>query len=344
MTLWDVAVLGAGPAGAIAATLLARRGAKVILLNKPKPSAQRIGETLPAFAADLLQRYDLPGPLSKPGHKTIGGVVSLWGGMQTGEDALARPGGPDWRLDRERFDEDLRAGARQAGAQFRETKVLHVQHGQKGWHLDVDQGQPLSAKWVIDATGRRGLVSRTHGGQVERQASQVAVWALRAPNAQAENLTSKTLIESQKLGWWYGAVLPCGSCLVAFHTTTDFSLAIRRQPLLWRQLLQESHLLSARFGEHGFDVQSLKFTDASGLFCPAPAGAHWVACGDAAMAFDPLSSQGLLNAIRTGIAAADVASGKTDAISYTREMHQVWAAYKHRHEVFKARLELSKAA
>ncbi len=74
-------------------------------------------------------------------------------------------------------------------------------------------------------------------------------------------------------------------------------------------------------------------------FCPAHsselspvAGNGWLAAGDAALGFDPLSSQGLFNALYTGIAAAEAGyrhvHGDGDAISgYAADLSRIHAAY-----------------
>jgi|GEM_PF-893552 len=48
MTTCDVVVAGAGPAGAVAAGLLARAGLSVVLVDRPRSGVETIGETLPS--------------------------------------------------------------------------------------------------------------------------------------------------------------------------------------------------------------------------------------------------------------------------------------------------------
>ena len=62
-------------------------------------------------------------------------------------------------------------------------------------------------------------------------------------------------------------------------------------------------------------------------------GEGWLAAGDAAVSFDPLSSQGLFNALYTGLAAAEAAdrhlSGAADALTdYERAIADIWSAYR----------------
>lgn len=339
MTHFDTAVLGAGPAGAIAATLLARRGFSVAIFDPDPRKDARIGESLPAFAADILEQHALPGPLSDNRHVPITGTISKWGGLHTQDDALMRPGGPDWRLDRGVFDAELRIAAITAGAIHFKTLAHCTQDPQNRWMLKDDHSNGLTATWVIDATGRRASIARKYGGIRHHQPSQVATWAIGAhPTATP---TAKTLIETQDNGWWYGAVLPSGHPIAAFHSTNAQASEIRRQPDIWHRLFSRTVILSHKLSPNAFSKAQLHFNDASGTAISTPAGNKWVACGDAAIAFDPIASQGLLNAIRTGIAAADVVSGHKTAHSYCKEMQTVWQHYLKRYDMMQSRAALA---
>ena len=61
--MWDVIVAGAGPAGAVAAFALSRKGHSVLLADKISPSTCKIGEALPGAAERLLRSLDLPTPM-----------------------------------------------------------------------------------------------------------------------------------------------------------------------------------------------------------------------------------------------------------------------------------------
>lgn len=338
MTQVDVAVIGAGPAGAIAATLLARLGRTVALYDPDSREGERIGESLPAIAADLLERHSLPGPLSDQRHAPIKGTISNWGGVRTEDDALTRPGAPDWRLDRAVFDTELRGAAAVAGVAHLASLAKNIERRPSGWVVEGDCGSTLSASWLIDATGRRAAVARRYGGGRNRQVSQVAIWAVG--DRHTGSCTAKTLVETQGAGWWYGAVLPSGRPVAAYHCSDACAMTIRRQPDTWHRYLSQTAILSCRLPPGAFKAAELHYTDATGIATTTPAGDTWLACGDAALAFDPIASQGLLNAVQSGIIAADVVSGARTAADYCKRMQAVWDDYVIRHKIVRARAAL----
>jgi len=340
LTLIDAAVIGGGPAGAIAATCLARQGLNVALID-PGRSGPVIGETLPSAAADMLARHALPGPLDDPRHAAISGTVSAWDGPAVTESALNNPGGTDWRLDRQAFDAALIDAAQDAGADLVRSAVRSVRRHDKVWQLTTDQNT-LTVELVVDATGRRCLMGRTLGLRRHRQDRQIAVWAVGSELS--EPRTSKTLIQADRDGWWYGAVLPSGRPIAAYHCAVDCALEIRRDPRQWHARFQRSEVLSKRLHQNAFGMAALQFTEASGSATLPPLGQGWVSCGDAAIAFDPIAAQGLLNAVRTGLAAAEAITGGDEALDrYSTEMYDVWDKYIDRHQVLKARLNVSRA-
>jgi flavin-dependent dehydrogenase len=56
--MWDVLIAGAGPAGAVAARVLARAGRRVLLIDDSRPDLPKVGESLPGAARPILQNLD----------------------------------------------------------------------------------------------------------------------------------------------------------------------------------------------------------------------------------------------------------------------------------------------
>ena len=76
--MWDAIVAGAGPAGAVAAFVLAREGHRTLLADRPNADSCKIGDALPGAAERLLQSLGLPALQGDEAHARIGGNLSSW--------------------------------------------------------------------------------------------------------------------------------------------------------------------------------------------------------------------------------------------------------------------------
>ena len=163
----------------------------------------------------------------------------------------------------------------------------------------MSRARACRARFVVDATGRPAAVARRFGARCHRDDRLVAVYgALRAGAGDSD---ARTLVEATPDGWWYTALVPGARRMAAFLTDAD---------LLPRSVLTADGFLAAlaatahigpRFATR---LESGPFTaPAHGSWLDPPCGDGWLAVGDAAIAFDPLSSQGMLTALFGGLAA-----------------------------------------
>ena len=118
------------------------------------------------------------------------------------------------------------------------------------------------------------------------------------------------LLEAAEDGWWYTAPLPEGKLIAVFLTDADF---IQRekltQPDRWMAQLASTTEQSRRVQEHGLTLDGeIRIVPAGSSFLDCVAGDGWMAAGDAAASFDPLSAQGIMSAINSGLDAAHAAA------------------------------------
>jgi flavin-dependent dehydrogenase len=334
-TRFDVAVIGAGPAGSLCAHVLAQAGRRVALVEGAPPPARKIGESLIGAARPLLARHGLLDRVTAGPHQVARGNCSAWGsGELVTEDFITDPNGPGWHLDRPAFDAELRAAAMAAGAELLANHVDAVEAEDGEWHIDSD-GEPISATWVVDATGRRASVARMLGGKRTRDDSLVAVYAWFA--ARENDAEGYTLIESAPDGWWYSACLPHGMRVAACHVDAD--MAVELAGTFATRLGVTHHIRKRLNGARMVDAP--RTTEACGARLDTFVGDRWLAVGDAALSFDPLSSQGLFNALVTGSRAGlalDAALGGDAAplADYARMLEEVRAQYVLNHRVYYA--------
>jgi 2-polyprenyl-6-methoxyphenol hydroxylase-like FAD-dependent oxidoreductase len=105
------------------------------------------------------------------------------------------------------------------------------------------------------------------------------------------------MVESVQDGWWYGAFLPDRRPLAIFHTSPVIATEIRSRVGAWQERLAATQVLSRYLDPAAFGDPLLQTSDARSIHLDPVYGSGWAACGDAALSFDPLSAQGIFNAV-----------------------------------------------
>jgi flavin-dependent dehydrogenase len=331
---FDVVVLGGGPAGAAAAITLMRAGHSVAVLERSHYDSARIGETLPPVARLTLARLAVWDRFVAAAHAASPGIVSIWGDDTPFESAfILSPYGNGWHLDRQRFDAMLGHAAGEAGAQVwcgahMTSCVAQRRTGRSsGWQIefsrDGERGR-VRAGFVVDATGRAASFARRQGARrlaVDRLVGLVVVLTSQAAR---DGHDSRTIVEAAADGWWYSARLPDARLIAAYMTDADLLPRPRRSWInFWRVRLEQTSrtkgsLQSFEVALRGLTETTVVAANSSRL--DRSAGRRWVAVGDAALAFDPLSSGGLLHALTTGVEAGEALHRcLTDARSTLRQ-------------------------
>ncbi|HBF28380.1 tryptophan 7-halogenase [Rhizobium sp.] len=335
----DVVVVGAGPAGASFALNLASFH-RVLLIDKQQDPMSRIGESLAAAARRLLADMGLWEDFLLEGHSSCHGGQSIWGSAAPAElDSLRDLDGPGWHLDRHRFTQWLRQAACVRGAAVLAPALIEtVTRGvDGGWIIDLTLGdRPLQVrpKLVVDAGGRGSPLAKQLGAT--RTVTDKLVCRYLHGTDIASRQSGITHIEAEADGWWYSAPLPGGRRVLAFHTDADLPAAQQlRDTQSLMQRLQNGTLLPKVLTQSGFRPEGeTGFCAAHSSHLDAAFGEGWMAIGDAAISFDPLSSQGLFNALYAGLAAAEAADrylgGEHAALaSYGDGLQPIQAAYRH---------------
>jgi len=335
---FDVVIAGAGPGGAATALTLAREGRRVLLVDAAT-KAFRVGEGLPPSTRSLLQELGVLERFLADGHRISYGNLSAWGSPQLRcNDFLRQLQGHGFQLDRCRFDDLLRTAACEAGVTLRRDTRLDVlqYHPETGFLLRlITAGRVSSARcrWLVDAGGRRSRIARGQGS-LRLATDRLTAFYTVLRSGENSDHDGRTWLEATPDGWWYSALLPSSGRLIAY--LTDLDLADKRKLLSLKgfaeHLAQTRHLqtLCAR---HRYVIRDRpQGMDASSARLDQFTGAHWLAVGDAAVSFDPLSSQGIANALYTGIRAGQsinaAENGTADALeAYAAHLGEIYQAY-----------------
>jgi 2-polyprenyl-6-methoxyphenol hydroxylase-like FAD-dependent oxidoreductase len=331
----EVLVVGGGPAGCATAIALQRRGRSCVLLERSRYERPRVGESLPPPARRLLRDLGVWERFLADRHVPSPGNLSVWGSATPGEtDFITDPNGCGWHVDRCRFDQMLYETVAEPGRAERGVTALDCRRTGTGWRVLASDGRwtrQYDARFLVDATGRRRSLSRLTTLSVDVRDGLFSIVGIHQLPLRADADT-RTWVEAVEDGWWYSAPVPQHRMIVAFMTDAD---VLKRDgaPLsqVYERRLRQTELSNNRLA--GAD-RSLDIIGLSAASCVARrvAGADFLAVGDAAAAVDPLSSDGLCNALedgtRAGYAIDAHFSGDLDALrAYEQYVRQRFSEF-----------------
>lgn len=308
----EVVVLGAGPAGSIAARELARAGVRTRLIDPARAVRGHGVESFPASGAALAHQIDLLAPLCAASDGPAGAMRMIW--RDTPETRVFEGRGP-LLLHRAQMHETLRdlAGGEPA-CSVRVGRVRDVRPEGRGMVVICDDG-PVTCDLVIDARGR--AVNPARNGDLVALPFAASAALPRDPAMH---------IEAMAHGWLWACHLSDG--------TVSGAVFLPAQALAG--MSAEARLV---YGQACLAEASLPPMKQLAVARPCPAGLavaddpmpdrRHILIGDAALARDPISSHGLVHAMRSAVQAAVVArtilapDGDTHAAeSFLRHKHR----------------------
>ncbi len=302
---WDVAIIGGGPAGSASAISLRQTfpSLRVLVIEASDYSARRVGEVLPPIARVLLQHLGVQPDLAAEYGVPAQSVACAWGSEELREtNHFYAAKGMGWHLERNRFDALLAIQAELSGAEVMRLIALRSAiRANDAWTLQLSTREQVQARWVIDATGRASVFARMQGG---KRISQDLLTAFSCIFSGSGDCEARTVVEATADGWWYTTSLPHGRRITSFLTDADIGRTLRMSDTRqWEKRLAATfHIASLSAGCS--PIGKLVVRPAASASLDSVHADGWIAAGDAAAAFDPLSAQGITNALRSGMLAS----------------------------------------
>ncbi|MDG4817331.1 geranylgeranyl reductase family protein [Micromonospora sp. WMMD956] len=291
---YDVAVVGAGPAGAAAALAARRAGARVLLLDRADfPRDKACGDGVAAHALDVLARLGVAGAVD--GYAPLPRIRLVGPGGDAVARALPRPA---YTVPRKVFDARLVAAAVAAGAELRRHAVRRVE--QRGGRVVLD-GE-IAARAVVGADGAASAVRRALGHPVNPDRHLALAIRGYAP---ARPGPPEQLIVTSGPRWpAYAWSFPIGDG----RANVGYGEVLRGEPLTRAHLLDRLAALLP-----GTDPATVTGLRAHHLplstHRPPPGRGRLLLAGDALSLINPFTGEGIFYALLSGALAGAAAAG-----------------------------------
>lgn len=306
-------IAGAGPAGAATAISLKAVAPKlrICLADPGRASSFRVGESVPPLAKRFIDHLGLSAAFAEGGHCPSFRTASAWGSQELiHNEFFLDVHNTGWRLDRNRFDRMMAIEAQKKGALPLNAQVHSLKFENEAWWIDCGEAGIHSARCIVDATGRTATLSRLAGLKHRNYDRLVAgaVFFTDAANTRQPGADA-AVVESFQQGWWYTAAIPKGRRVIALMTDSDIArnLHLSKAQAWMEQLASTRHIAPLL---SGLALTTPRLWPAHSRSCesplnqPIPPGKGLIAVGDAFSCFDPLSSQGIIKALRSSIFAS----------------------------------------
>jgi len=303
-----IVILGAGPAGSAVALGLRRLGYAVTLVSEWRRFAALEGVSVRVLeamrGAGLHQALaDATLPSQRQVH---------WNGQQHAQNV-------EFLLDRPTFDRGLREDLRAAGVTLIEGRVLGVQSSSGGHQVQIEGREVLTADFLVEARGRQAP-ALGKGLRGPETVSLLNRW-------QGTPGITASAVESLEDGWAWMARRDDGQCY--WQWTVDVAsagLPGKAQLLEYcRQRRRASAVAQAFFaGEVEADLQ-LHARSSTAILSPQVCADNWIRVGDAAMAVDPLSGNGVFQSLSSALQASAVINTllrKPERAALAQRFHQ----------------------
>jgi len=314
-SIYDVAIIGGGPAGSTAATLLSKAGRRVIVFEREKFPRFHIGESLLPFSVGTFDRLGVREKLDANFIPKYGGeIVSACGTKGVKfyfKDGFRSQRDRAYQVTRSEFDKVLLDHSRENGAEVHEeTEVTKLDFASDRVKIDIEANgarSTIEARYLLDCSGRQTMLGSLM--KVKKTYDHLQKFSVFAHYENVDRLPGKdaTLIRMVRgLDRWFWLIPLTDtrtSVGVVMDTTTfrkeklspetALEKFIAEQPLM-RERMKNAVRVSPVYSAGDYSYRNRQL-----------AGDRWLLVGDAAGFIDPVFSSGVFLAIMSAEKAAD---------------------------------------
>ena len=314
-SLYDVAIIGGGPAGSTAATLLAQKGRKVIVLEKEKFPRFHIGESLLPYSMAAFDRLGVRAKLDATFLPKYGATICTSCGNGKVKfkfkDAYRVEHGNAYQVTRSEFDKLLLDHSRESGATVMEqTAVQNLKIEEEGIEIAIknyEAGKGIRARYVIDCSGRNAVIGSFF--KLKKSYSHLKKFSVFAhyenvAREEGDEGTYSRLVRGSDRWFW---MIPLSQTKMSIGVVMDIAdfkalkqrpeealdAMLREQREIWSRMANSTRVTPV-YAESDYSYRNRRLT-----------GDRWLLAGDAAGFIDPIFSTGVFVAIESAGYAAD---------------------------------------
>jgi flavin-dependent dehydrogenase len=313
----DVIVIGGGPAGSTAATLLARQGFSVLLLERERFPRFQIGESLLPYNNDLFDRLGVADQLAQGDFFPKYGAYFVTGDSKVGcsfrfDQTLEDPYRQSFQVKRAEFDHLLLKNAAANGVEVREeTAVASVDLSDpERATIRTSKGEELTARFVIDGSGHSAVLGSRVGDKSDiASLKKVACFAHYRGVVRAEGREggSTGIVVLQNAWFW---LIPVNADVMSVGIVVDRDHLVQCG-LSPEQILEKTIAETPFVAERMRDAERVTPVYARKDFSFRMrnlVGPNYALAGDAAGFLDPIFSTGVFIAMKSADIIAEAAA------------------------------------